>query len=198
MFGVSHWEVGDRCIGWIRRWDTQIKSMHDFGGPDHPHGYSTYATGAGDSFQSYGAYLARHALALEAGRLVLTTPIDSSSCAYERWDEWLSRYSPTRRDGLGLADGTGGYPDFCLHDLRDEGGEKVRPSDDPALFASLAGMASDGRVGAFLIGWGQPFDRGRGSLRRGRGVAIGLKASISPTTSVATIAVAQVRSFERR
>jgi CO/xanthine dehydrogenase Mo-binding subunit len=40
------------------------------------------------------------------------------------------------------------------------------------------------------IGWGQPFDRGRGSLRRGRGVAIGLKASISPTTSVATIAVA--------
>jgi CO/xanthine dehydrogenase Mo-binding subunit len=31
------------------------------------------------------------------------------------------------------------------------------------------------------IGWGQPFDRG---------VAIGLKASISPTTSVATIAVA--------
>jgi CO/xanthine dehydrogenase Mo-binding subunit len=40
------------------------------------------------------------------------------------------------------------------------------------------------------IGWGQQFDRGSGSLRRGRGVAIGLKASISPTTSVATIAVA--------
>jgi hypothetical protein len=149
-FGVSHWEVGDRSIGWIRRWDTQIKSMHDFGGRDHPHGYSTYATGAGDSFQSYGAYLARHALALEAGRLVLMTPINSSSYAYERWDEWLSRYSPTRRDGLWLADGTGGYPDFCLHDLRDEGGEKVRPSDDPALLASLAGIASDGRVGAFL------------------------------------------------
>jgi CO/xanthine dehydrogenase Mo-binding subunit len=40
------------------------------------------------------------------------------------------------------------------------------------------------------IGWGQPFDRGSGTLKRGRGVAIGMKASISPTTSVATIAVA--------
>jgi hypothetical protein len=150
LFGVSHWEVGDRCIEWIRRWDTQIKSMHDFGGRDHPHGYSTYSMGAGDSFQSYGAYLAWHALALEAGRLLLTTPINSSRYAYELWDEWLSRYSPTRRDGVWLADGTGAYPDFCLHDLRDEGAEKVRPSDDPALLASLAGITSDGRVGAFL------------------------------------------------
>ena len=40
------------------------------------------------------------------------------------------------------------------------------------------------------IGWGQPFDRGSGTIRRGRGIAIGMKASISPTTSVATIAVA--------
>jgi CO/xanthine dehydrogenase Mo-binding subunit len=40
------------------------------------------------------------------------------------------------------------------------------------------------------IGWGQNFDRGGGTVRRGRGVAIGMKASISPTTSVATIAVA--------
>jgi CO/xanthine dehydrogenase Mo-binding subunit len=40
------------------------------------------------------------------------------------------------------------------------------------------------------IGWGQPFDRGGGTARRGRGIAIGMKASISPTTSVATVAVA--------
>jgi xanthine dehydrogenase molybdopterin-binding subunit B len=40
------------------------------------------------------------------------------------------------------------------------------------------------------IGWGQPFDQGSGSLKRGRGIVIGMKASISPTTSVATIAVA--------
>ena len=39
------------------------------------------------------------------------------------------------------------------------------------------------------IGWGQPFERGGGTIKRGRGIAIGMKASISPTTSVATIAV---------
>jgi len=40
------------------------------------------------------------------------------------------------------------------------------------------------------IGWRRDFDRGQGSIKRGRGIAIGLKASISPTTSVATISVA--------
>ena len=39
------------------------------------------------------------------------------------------------------------------------------------------------------IGWNAPFDRGSAPLRRGRGIAIGLKASISPTTSVAVVNV---------
>src|SRR5438105_7869605 len=39
------------------------------------------------------------------------------------------------------------------------------------------------------IGWNAPFDRGSATLRRGRGIAIGLKASISPTTSVAMVNV---------
>ena len=37
------------------------------------------------------------------------------------------------------------------------------------------------------MGWDKPFDRGSGTLRRGRGIAIGLKAVISPTTSVAIV-----------
>jgi CO/xanthine dehydrogenase Mo-binding subunit len=44
------------------------------------------------------------------------------------------------------------------------------------------------------IGWGQlvesPGERGNGTLRRGRGIAFGLKAAISPTTSVANVAIA--------
>jgi CO/xanthine dehydrogenase Mo-binding subunit len=43
---------------------------------------------------------------------------------------------------------------------------------------------------ASRLGWSQPFERGEGTLKRGRGVAIGFKASISPTTSVATLAIA--------
>ncbi len=40
---------------------------------------------------------------------------------------------------------------------------------------------------AARMGWEKPFDRGSGTTRRGRGVAIGFKASISPTTSVAIV-----------
>jgi CO/xanthine dehydrogenase Mo-binding subunit len=42
---------------------------------------------------------------------------------------------------------------------------------------------------AAKLDWSAPFDRGSGTLRRGRGVAIGFKASISPTTSVAIVNV---------
>ena len=53
----------------------------------------------------------------------------------------------------------------------------------------------DAAIGAVLdalaarMNWSAPFDRGTGTVRRGRGVAIGFKASISPTTSVAIVTV---------
>lgn len=40
---------------------------------------------------------------------------------------------------------------------------------------------------AARMNWSVPFDRGSGSVRRGRGIAIGIKASVSPTTSVAIV-----------
>ena len=39
------------------------------------------------------------------------------------------------------------------------------------------------------MNWNAPFDRGTGTIRRGRGIAIGFKASISPTTSGAIVNV---------
>jgi CO/xanthine dehydrogenase Mo-binding subunit len=39
------------------------------------------------------------------------------------------------------------------------------------------------------LDWGKPFDRGSGTLRRGRGLAVAIKAVISPTTSVANIMI---------
>jgi CO/xanthine dehydrogenase Mo-binding subunit len=53
---------------------------------------------------------------------------------------------------------------------------------DAAVAAVLEAVAA-------RLNWSAPFDRGRGALRRGRGVAIGFKASISPTTSVAIVNV---------
>jgi CO/xanthine dehydrogenase Mo-binding subunit len=37
------------------------------------------------------------------------------------------------------------------------------------------------------IDWNMPFDRGSGTVKRGRGLAVGLKAVIAPTTSVAIV-----------
>jgi CO/xanthine dehydrogenase Mo-binding subunit len=53
----------------------------------------------------------------------------------------------------------------------------------------------DAATGAVLerlaarIGWSQPIAHGDGPLKRGRGLAIGLKAAISPTASAATVAI---------
>jgi CO/xanthine dehydrogenase Mo-binding subunit len=40
---------------------------------------------------------------------------------------------------------------------------------------------------AARMDWKKPFDRGNGTLRRGRGIAIGFKAVVAPTTSVAIV-----------
>ncbi len=39
------------------------------------------------------------------------------------------------------------------------------------------------------LNWKKPFERGTGTLRRGRGLAVALKAVISPTTSVANVII---------
>jgi CO/xanthine dehydrogenase Mo-binding subunit len=39
------------------------------------------------------------------------------------------------------------------------------------------------------LNWSKPLDRGTGALRRGRGVAMAMKAVISPTTSVANVSI---------
>src|SRR5688572_15204781 len=40
-----------------------------------------------------------------------------------------------------------------------------------------------------LMDWDKPFERGTGTIRRGRGIAIGFKACVAPTTSFATVSV---------
>ena len=54
------------------------------------------------------------------------------------------------------------------------------PMKDAAIEAVLERLAR-------RMNWDAPFDRGQGTLRRGRGIAIGFKASISHTTSVAIV-----------
>jgi CO/xanthine dehydrogenase Mo-binding subunit len=54
------------------------------------------------------------------------------------------------------------------------------PMQDAGVDKVLEGLGA-------LLDWAQPFDRGSGTLRRGRGIAIGFKACIAPTASMAMV-----------
>jgi CO/xanthine dehydrogenase Mo-binding subunit len=56
------------------------------------------------------------------------------------------------------------------------------PMKDAAIEAVLDRVA-------LRMNWNGPFERGSGLVKRGRGIAIGFKASISPTTSIAIVNV---------
>lgn len=159
LFGLPRWQVDDDCLVWIRRWDADIRHMHDFRGRGRPSGHSEHAMGWSESFQSYGAYLSRLSLALVAGKLLLTRPLDNSGYVYRPWDEWLRRYSPTQADGLWLSDGTDRYPESALHDLKAGDLEKERPSEDHELLRPLLGIGPDTEIGDLLIvdgSWSSP------------------------------------------
>ncbi|HEV2160752.1 MAG TPA: xanthine dehydrogenase family protein molybdopterin-binding subunit [Stellaceae bacterium] len=60
----------------------------------------------------------------------------------------------------------------------------------PQATGTVMQDAATGKVLDRLVermGWSRPFDHGRGTIKRGRGIAIGFKASIAPTTSVAIL-----------
>jgi CO/xanthine dehydrogenase Mo-binding subunit len=56
------------------------------------------------------------------------------------------------------------------------------PMPDDSLYAVLNRLADS-------MDWTAPFDRGRAPLLRGRGLAIGFKAAVAPTTSVASVTI---------
>jgi CO/xanthine dehydrogenase Mo-binding subunit len=67
----------------------------------------------------------------------------------------------------------------------------LREGRPQATGTAMRDAAIEGVLDAIAarLNWSTPLDRGSGKIRRGRGVAIGFKASISPTTSVALVNV---------
>jgi CO/xanthine dehydrogenase Mo-binding subunit len=61
-----------------------------------------------------------------------------------------------------------------------------RPQATGTIMRDAACEAVLDRLGTRMT-WTTPFDRGTGTRRRGRGIAIGFKASIAPTTSIALV-----------
>ena len=75
--------------------------------------------------------------------------------------------------------------EFRRNNLLREG----RPQATGTLMQDAAIEAVLDRL-ALRMNWQAPFERGNGPVKRGRGIAIGFKASISPTTSIAIVNVA--------
>ena len=67
----------------------------------------------------------------------------------------------------------------------------LRDGRPHATGTTVSGMEVDAVLDALAekMDWHRSFDRGSGTIRRGRGIAIGVKACISPTTSTAIVQV---------
>ncbi len=92
--------------------------------------------------------------------------------AYESHTDMIAR--ALKRDPL----------DFRLQNLLREG----RPHATGTVLKDAKVETVLTRI-AERLDWDRPFDHGSGTLRRGRGLAVGLKAVIAPTTSVAIVNV---------
>ncbi|BAM89476.1 AAA ATPase [Bradyrhizobium oligotrophicum S58] len=157
LFGLPQWQTGDRCISWIRRLSPTATSMYDYAGRRKPH--DDYREGTKDQFHSYGMYLAWHALALTAGELFLERPVARVESYEDSWDDFLSNYRVTRRDGLWLSDGTDRYPARARDELILAADKERSPTDDEDMLLKLAGIYDERRLRADFIAsgsWSSP------------------------------------------
>ena len=67
----------------------------------------------------------------------------------------------------------------------------LRPGRPHATGTVVTGMETTAVLDRLsdLMQWDQPFDRGTGTIRRGRGIAMGVKACVAPTTSTASVLI---------
>ncbi len=162
LFGVPKWDVEDRSVRWIRKRDTTIKSMYDFGQRSKPSFSTDYSRGTRDRFHSYGTYLAWHALALVGGELSLQRPVvQNKYYSMDTWEDWIRQFLPTRHDGYWIADGTDRYPAVALHELLLTKDKERFPIEDKEVMARLAGFDLTGSIQSKLTieaNWDSPDD----------------------------------------
>jgi hypothetical protein len=159
IFGLPQWEIANRCVTWVRKWDQNVKSMYDFGDRRKRGDTSDYRIGTQDEYHSFGTYLTWHAMALVGGQLLLERPLNEPCRDEDPWNEWLRKYSVTRADGLWLSDGCDRYPLVALNDLMLDKAEEELPVSDRAVLLSLADIDGNLRIGELLTvaaSWNSP------------------------------------------
>ena len=158
LFGMPQWQAEDRCVAWVWKLSPTVKSQYDFAGRRKP-GSDDRREGTNERFHSYGTYVAWHALALTAGDLFLERPVARIESYEDSWDDYLSKYRVTRRDGLWLSDGTGPYPARARDELMSASPDERSPTNDETTLLKLAGIDQTRVFGADFIAngnWGSP------------------------------------------
>ncbi|NTG32638.1 hypothetical protein G6K91_00020 [Agrobacterium rhizogenes] len=160
VFGLPKWRITDLCQEWIQEWAPNVTSMHEFSGRQQPYSRSGYYRPTEQAYQSHGTYLVWHALAIVSGRLLLERPITDESYHDNPWQDWLSNYRITRKDGYWISDGTGRYPLVALNNLRTGTGpesERNLPINEKSFLLSLAGLGvADPQETIVQASWSSP------------------------------------------
>ncbi len=102
VFGQPHWRVADLVAEAAHEIDPRVKNMYDLGGRESS---NRVGRGLDSKYHVYGEQLGWHAMMITAGRLLATKPVTDDWWREEPWQDWLSQYILTRKDGLWLSDG---------------------------------------------------------------------------------------------
>ncbi len=108
VFACPGWEVEDRISAWVRRWDTNVRGMHDC--PRSKSDDESWLSGYVPNRDRYGGYLGWHALMLVAGELLATRAVVGEDWSGDAWATFLMEYTLSTNNGFWLADITDPFP----------------------------------------------------------------------------------------
>ena len=160
VFGKSGREVRKAMSEIVQSTDPGIKSMQDFA---EASGLPTSPAPGGmirAPFQTYGWHLARHALFMAAGRLLMKYPVtDDRHRCDDPWNAWLRTFLLTREDGLWLSDGIDRAPLSALPILLEKDDAGLVLAGDESKILKLLNMESGIRGEAVVAGEWDSGDR---------------------------------------
>lgn len=141
VFACPGWDVDDRISKWVRRWDTNVRGMHDC--PRSSSYDTSWSSGYASDRDRYGGYLGWHALMLVAGDLLATRTVVGEDWSGDAWAAFLREYRLSRDGGLWLADLTDPFPLDLIKEAdmpMPESGERGTVREDSNLLAPLLGL----------------------------------------------------------
>lgn len=141
VFGCPGWDVKDQINAWVRRWDTNVRAMHDC--PRSSSHDESWSSGYIPERDRYGGYLGWHALMLVAGDLLATRTVVGEDWSGDAWAAFLKEYTLSRDDGLWLADLTDLFPLDLTKEAdipMPESGKSSTIREDGNLLAPLVGL----------------------------------------------------------